>query len=238
MSKIPQDITEAIEEQALEEWPSEKEMRSEAIAGEKAAYLALQKLDYGAALPHKEFLLLEAEQIFDSWDERACFVADEVGAFTEMLALDVSDVQPGAFAKIMKAAEAESDLFSGQLDDVKKRLRIHREMRDVNAKIEPMRELLTRMEKIVGNSCYNGNIQNYLGGGTLDSSGRKFRYPVSFKLPDGTKEKRWDKQDGIASEILITGHYKVGANELNIYRALIEIVDLLEAEYGLKLPKT
>jgi hypothetical protein len=29
----------------------------------------------------------------------------------------------------------------------------------------------------------------------------------------------------------------VGANELNIYRALIEIVDMLEADYGLKLPK-
>ena len=89
----------------------------------------------------------------------------------------------------MKAAEAESDWFSGQLDDVKKRLRVHRQMRDVSAKLEPMRELLTRMEKIVGNSCYNANIQNYLGGGILDSTGRKFRYPVSFKLPDGTKEK-------------------------------------------------
>ena len=238
MSKIPQAITEAIEEQALEEWPSDMEMRREAIAGEKAAYLALQKLDYGPALPHKEFLLREAEQFSESWDERVCFVADEVGAFTEMLALDMSDVQPEALAEIMKAAEAESDWFSGQLDDVKKRLRVHRQMRDVSAKLEPMRELLTRMEKIVGNSCYNANIQNYLGGGILDSTGRKFRYPVSFKLPDGTKEKRWDKQDGIASEILITGHYKVGANELNIYRALIEIVDMLEADYGLKMPKT
>ena len=55
-------------------------------------------------------------------------------------------------------------------------------------------------------------------------------------VPDDSTAKRWDRQDDIAPEVLINGHYKVGANELGIYRALVSIIDMLEAEYGFKLP--
>jgi hypothetical protein len=56
------------------------------------------------------------------------------------------------------------------------------------------------------------------------------------KVQDGTRLKRWDVHDDLAPEALITGHYKVGANEMNVYRALVAIVDLLQDEYGLQIP--
>lgn len=40
----------------------------------------------------------------------------------------------------------------------------------------------------------------------------------------------------IAVEI-VTGHYRFGANELSIYRALVKIIDMLEVDYGLKVPR-
>ena len=43
--------------------------------------------------------------------------------------------------------------------------------------------------------------------------------------------------DDLQPEVLITGHYKFGANELSIYRALVRIVDMLEADYGLKIAR-
>jgi hypothetical protein len=35
----------------------------------------------------------------------------------------------------------------------------------------------------------------------------------------------------------VTGYYKFGANELSIYRALVKILDMLEAEFGFEKPK-
>jgi hypothetical protein len=34
----------------------------------------------------------------------------------------------------------------------------------------------------------------------------------------------------------MTGHYKFGANELSIHRALVRIVDMLKTDYGLTIP--
>ena len=35
----------------------------------------------------------------------------------------------------------------------------------------------------------------------------------------------------------MTGRYKFGANELNIFRALAKVIDLLQDEYGLQLTR-
>lgn len=43
--------------------------------------------------------------------------------------------------------------------------------------------------------------------------------------------------DDLQPEELVTGHYRFGANELSIYRALAKIIDMLEADYGLKVPR-
>ena len=92
------------------------------------------------------------------------------------------------------------------------------------------------MENIVGNECYNKNIQNYESWGVLSFSGRSFRYPVQFRKDDA-KYKTRSVNDTIPSEDLITGYYAFGANELGIYRALYKVLQHLEENHGLILPE-
>ncbi|MEW2839098.1 hypothetical protein, partial [Vibrio sp. JC34] len=40
------------------------------------------------------------------------------------------------------------------------------------------KELLIKLEKIIGSSCYNGNIQNWGANGEWLGEGRSFRYPI------------------------------------------------------------
>ena len=87
------------------------------------------------------------------------------------------------------------------------------------------------MEDIIGNECYNQNIQNYGPGGVWEGEGRSFRYPITF-IVDDKDDKRRNVSSSIDTEILMTGRYKFGSNELNIFRALVKIVEMLQAEYN------
>ena len=80
----------------------------------------------------------------------------------------------------------------------------------------PIRDLLVRMEEIIGQECYNGNIQNYSSWGEWEGEGRSFRYPVTF-IRNGEEEKRRARTTGLEHEELVTGYYKFGANELSIF---------------------
>jgi hypothetical protein len=62
-----------------------------------------------------------------------------------------------------------------------------------------------------------------------EGEGRSFRYPVTY-VRDGKEEKRKARVDDLRPEALITGHYNFGANKRSIYRALVRIVDMLEAD--------
>lgn len=72
--------------------------------------------------------------------------------------------------------------------------------------------------------------------GTSDPDRLFFRYPVTV-LRSGETEKRGSRFDDWQPEELVTWHYKFGANELSIYRALAKVIDMLEAEYGLKVSR-
>jgi hypothetical protein len=93
--------------------------------------------------------------------------------------------------------------------------------------------LLAKLEGIIGNSCYNGNIQNWGPGYTKYSDGREFRYPITFLENGVTKDKCWRTDPSMAFERMKTGYYAFGANRLNIIEALEEIVDYLEENHGL-----
>lgn len=67
-----------------------------------------------------------------------------------------------------------------QLEDLKRAIDGYRYIQRTREKVEPIRELLVRMEAIIGQECYNGNIQNYSSLGEWDGEGRSFRYPVTF----------------------------------------------------------
>lgn len=93
--------------------------------------------------------------------------------------------------------------------------------------------LLVELEDIVGNECYNSNIQNYSSGGILESEGRKYRYPVTLGENSQAKKRLMPTDD---FGTLMTGHYKFGANNLNIFTALSKIVKHLELNYDFKIP--
>lgn len=96
-------------------------------------------------------------------------------------------------------------------------------------------KLLAQIESIIGNQCYNGNIQNWGSYGVFEGEGREFRYPITFVDKDGNKIKRRTSGGDLGPEILINGYYAFGANELHIIKALDEVLKYLEREHGLKI---
>ncbi|WP_104034892.1 hypothetical protein [Vibrio jasicida] len=96
------------------------------------------------------------------------------------------------------------------------------------------KELLIKLEKIVGSSCYNGNIQNWDANGEWLGEGRAFRYPIRI---NGLSTRTSIKAD-VTDHDLQAAYYAFGANQLHIIRALDEVLDFIECEYGVDIPKT
>lgn len=235
-SAIPAEVLSEIREGAKTEWPDDSEMQDYYIDEEASGYLAVQSIEYGAALPVQTNILAEAMEFHDTWESRAGFVQEEVEAYSELQTLPPDDIPSDAFDGFVKSAAAENDSYSLQLDEVKRAIDGYRYIQRTREKVEPIRDLLVRMEDIIGQECYNANIQNYSSWGEWDGEGRSFRYPVTY-IRKGEEEKRRARTADLEHEELVTGHYKFGANELSIYRALLKVVDMLEAEYGFQRPK-
>jgi len=97
------------------------------------------------------------------------------------------------------------------------------------------REILSKMETIIGNSCYNGSIQNWGSGGQWYGEGREFRYPIKFVRNNGEAEKRWSTDPAMPLTEMRSGYYPFGANQLHIIRALEGVLTYLENEHGFKI---
>lgn len=235
MGTIPVDVLAAIKAAAKEEWPDDRVMQEYFVEEDTRGYLAVAEMDFGAALAAKNQILAWAYDYSERWADRATFIVDEVAAYAE-LQQRPEDIPSETFEEMKRKAAAEHEWYSSQRDEVRGGVQRFRYVRDTRAKICPIRDLLIRMESIIGDECYNNNIQNYSSWGVWEGEGRSFRYPVTV-LRNGETEKRRSRFDDLQPEELVTGHYRFGANELNIYRALIKIIDMLEGDYGLKLPK-
>jgi hypothetical protein len=233
---IPSEVLDGIRRAAKTDWPGDREMQQHVIDSETEAYHALQVLDFGEALPFKQAILDEASQYNETWEDRFNAVQGEVEAFAELAALSPDDVPADMLAGMKQRAAVEHDWYSAQLEEVQQGIEGYRYVQRTRAKVGPIRDILVRMESIIGSECYNANIQNYSAWGVWEGEGRSFRYPVTY-IRDGQEEKRKARVDDLQPEALITGHYKFGANELSIYRALVRIVDMLEADYGLKIAR-
>lgn len=235
MGNVPSEVLVAIKSAAKEEWPDDSDMQQYYVDEGVRGYLAIATLDFGPALAVKEQILAWADDYSDVWEDRASFVEEEVKAFADLLN-NPKDIPTEIYDQLRQKASIEHDWYSLQLDDVNGGVQRFRYVRDTRAKIEPIRDMLIRMEAIIGEECYNDNIQNYSAWGVWEGEGRSFRYPVTV-LRNGETEKRRSRFDDLQAEELITGHYRFGANELSIHRALVKIIDMLEADYGLKVPR-
>lgn len=95
------------------------------------------------------------------------------------------------------------------------------------------RLLIAKLESIIGNSCYNGSIQNWGPNYERYCDGREFRYPITFLEKGKDKDKCWNTDSGMPLDRMRTGYYAFGANQLHIIEALEKIIDFLEANHGL-----
>ncbi|MCW5237686.1 hypothetical protein [Verminephrobacter eiseniae] len=163
----------------------------------------------------------------------------ECEAFVKLSNLSPDDVPADMLAGMKQKAAAESGEheYFAQLSEVQQAIKDHRYVQQTRAKIAPIRDMLARMESIISSACYNPKTQNYGRRGERENDGRSYRYPVTY-INGGQKDQRKDKADDLPPEVLITGHYEFGANRLGIYRALVDIIYMLEADYGLKIPRT
>ncbi len=96
-------------------------------------------------------------------------------------------------------------------------------------------KLLSDLEHIVGNNCYNGNIQNRGPGGVYEGSGREFRYPLTLRDTNNEPLKRRGRATEVDFPIILSGYYAFGSNKLGIVDALDQVLAHLEAHYDLKL---
>ena len=236
MSKIPPDILAEIKTAAKDSWPNDHDMQVYEINSETEAYRSIEDMDFGYASPFRDRIIKWANEVFSEWEGRVGFIQTEIDSFA-MIQERPDDVPPVVFDELKQKAAIDEEYFSSQLNVIQGGVAHYRYVRDTREKITPIRELLVRMEAIIGDECYNDNIQNYGSWGVWEGEGRSFRYPVTV-LRDGQSEKRRSRFDDLLAEELVTGHYKFGANELSIYRALVKVIDMLEAEYGLKLPRS
>ncbi|WP_434567887.1 hypothetical protein QFW85_20190 [Vibrio chagasii] len=95
------------------------------------------------------------------------------------------------------------------------------------------KELLIKLEKIIGSSCYNGNIQNWGANGEWLGEGRSFRYPIRVN----GLSTRSSINSEVSDHDLKASYYAFGANQLHIIRALDEVLDFIEYEYEVSIPK-
>jgi len=236
---VPDSVIDEIRNAAKEAWPGDKQMQGYTVKGELDAYRDFVALDYsGVSADEKESLIQGARESFDSWEGRLSSIKDELEAIAELKQLSSDNQGNALFEQWFLEAQSENEsYFRGQLEYVQDKASRHKVVQRTRAEIDPLKDILIEIENIIGSECYNGNIQNYGSWGELESEGRSFRYPVKFY--DGKNEyKRRTVPRDIPSEQLISGYYPFGANELNIYRALHKVLKYLEAEHGLKLPKT
>ncbi|MBW6453783.1 MAG: hypothetical protein K0A92_08400 [Methyloprofundus sp.] len=91
------------------------------------------------------------------------------------------------------------------------------------------RALLVRMESILGNECYNANIQNYGPGGAREAAGRNFRYPVMLRDAEGSKSKvRESPIPATATDDMVrSGYYAFGANQLDVMAAKEKVLQYI-----------
>ena len=226
------EVMAEIKRGAREYWGDNPQMLAYVIKTEAKAFQSLQTLNFRAAASQREAILDRAGEIFDTWEERLSAVEGEIDAFEEIQSFTDDDVPEPELIQMKIAAAKAADDYTQQLEELQQRVDGYRYVQKIRAEVGPLAEILVKMEALIGRECYNANIQNYSAWGEWDGEGRSFRYPITF-YADGEERKGWRVSADIKPEHLITGYYKFGANELNIFRALKKVIEMLQREYGL-----
>src|SRR3546814_5019175 len=116
-------------------------------------------------------------------------VAEEVEAFKALVALAPDDVPTDFIAEHKRKAAAEHDWFAMQLETVEQAIEGYRYVQRTRAKVGPIRDILLRMEALIGSEFYTANIQTSISWGVWEGEGLSFRFPVTY-ISRAKEEKR------------------------------------------------
>lgn len=235
---IPSDVLDAIMAAAKEWWEDDPEQLAVVIDEEIDCYRRFHSFDFGDAAAHKVQIIKYANdvEVWGNWEDCLATLAAEVEACIALQSSDTQDVSEKFVEQCrVTAADLHPESFVDQLNHVENEIGRVRYIADVREKVEPVRLLVTEIERVLGSRCYNSKIQNYGAGGVWEGEGRSFRYPLSTIDDESRSRKHWTVPEAIPAEELITGLYKFGANELGVVRAIFDIIELIEKRYGVDL---
>lgn len=101
---------------------------------------------------------------------------------------------------------------------------------EIDIKIEPIKNLLIDLEKIIGSECFNINkAEPWRRWGVLDPTCERLRYPITFETGNERTIKVHDVPDSISNMDFISGKYVFGGNQLDIFRGLYKVLKHLKA---------
>lgn len=224
----PESVYRKIEREAEKNFPDNFQAQYRSIMTEIDAYNKFVNFDFEGISEADKLRVLKESRKSNSWEGKATTIGNCLHYLRKIEELSQYIGQNKVrqiWRKIRK--EYKNKTFTLQL------IRVLDACRDakIESEVEPVKNILIDMENIIGNSCYNGNIQNYGSGGVWEGEGRHFRYPVTFEKSD----KKWKVTPEISAKKLMSGHYAFGANQLSIYSALYKIIKYLEKEHGVIL---
>jgi hypothetical protein len=189
LTALPATILADIRKRAKVEWPDDNEWQEDFVRDEATGYMAFHSIDFAGAAPVKDTIIAEAMEFYPSWEERASHVADEIKAIAQIAATAPEDIPANVLEEMKQAVAAEGDWFSVQRDSLRRAIDGYRYVRDIREKVGPIRDLLVRMEGIIGQECYNGNIQNYSSWASGKAKGAHSAIPLRSSV---TAKKRKD----------------------------------------------
>jgi hypothetical protein len=236
--EVPNDVLTAIREAASELWEDDAEQIALAVDEEIGCYIRFRTYDFTDAEPHRERITEYAGDVdtWGSWEECLGILEAEVEAYKGFVEIDGEGFAEGFIDRCKAAAtEQHSDSFVDQLAYVEAEISRVLHVAAVRDRVNRVRRLVEDIEQIVGGHFYNAKIQNYGPGGVWEGEGRAFRYPLSIVDSENESRKHWKVPSALPAEHLVTGHYKLGTNELGVVRAIIDVIELLERRYGIDL---
>lgn len=234
--KAEKEVVDEIKRKAKEEYPADKEMQKYYVDEELDYYSKIIDMDFTGAESIKEAVmktaLENAKILFNCWEDVFGYIEEEKEAFN-YIKIYKHPLIPQSILDEMKkeSIKFDSGCISEQKDELDRLTSKYLHDIWIKDEVLPVKDLLIELESIIGNDCFNTHAQSGL------ARGRTIRYPITF--PDGEDEvARSRKVDStIDAELLMQGYYKFGANELNIFRALMKVISHLKNKCDLVLPK-
>lgn len=230
--KIPDSVKAKIKREVRERFLDDSNSAEQFVEEEGLAYKEIMDLDLGVLGTCKKIILKESYDAgFHSWELAKGIICKEIDAAIVIRNFTV----PGIAAELIhkwkrEVAKRNKCSFARQLSELNRMCK--RYLRELE--IDSIKPILLALEKVIGNACYNGNIQNYESWGEFESEGRWFRYPVRIPRNGHIHKYKYVPSDVPALE-MIDGYYAFGANEMAIFSALDDVLKYLEKHHGLDI---